>query len=418
MAIGYACITIGVPGSGMSRCNLKNATKENIRAIISSNLSALEKMVDYNIQNNIKLYRISSDIIPFASHSINQIRWWEEEKERLKHIGMKITKAGMRVSMHPGQYTVLNASNTQVVQNAFQELIYHEKFLNTLGMDERNKLILHIGGVYGNKAMAMNAFINNYYLLPEEVKDRLIIENDDKNYTIQDVLSIYNEIGTPVVFDTLHHKCNAPKEILSEPLWIKKCELTWKRCDGRQKLHYSEQKKEGAAGSHSDTIFLLDFLEFYQGLYNNDIDIMLEVKDKNLSAVKFNNIVLLDATAKMLEVEWSRYQYFVLSRSTRLSDDIKQLLEDKEAKVAKGFYDIIEQAFILPEDKDAEINVAQQVWGYLVQDCGKAEKKRYERLLAAYENGTGLILPVKNHLLKCARAREEEFLINSLYFYL
>jgi len=417
MAIGYACVTIGVPGSGMSRCNLKNATNEKIRAIISSNLSALETVVDYNIQNNIKLYRISSDNIPFASHPINQIRWWEEEKERLKHIGMKITKARMRVSMHPGQYTVLNASNAQVVQNAFQELIYHEKFLNTLGMDEKSKLVLHIGGVYGNKAMAMNAFVNNYSLLPEEVKNRLVIENDDKNYTIQDVLSIYNEIGSPVVFDTLHHKCNAPKEILAESLWIKKCELTWKQRDGRQKLHYSEQKKEGSSGSHSDTIFLPDFLEFYQGLYNKNIDIMLEVKDKNLSAVKCNNIVLLDATANMLEVEWSRYQYFVLSRSARLSDNIKQLLEDKEAKVAKEFYDIIEQAFILPEDKDAEINAAKHVWGYLARDCGKAEEKRYERLLAAYENGTGLILPVKNHLLKCARAREE-YLINSLYFYL
>lgn len=418
MSIGYACISIGVPGTGLSRCNLKNVTGENIRTITSSNLSALEKMIDYNIKNQIKLYRISSDIIPFASHPINQVRWWEEEKEHLEQIGRKITRSDLRVSMHPGQYTVLNALDPQVVRNAFRELIYHEKLLNAFDMDRKCKIVLHIGGVYGNKAMAMNRFINNYNQLPEEVKNRLIIENDDTNYTMQDVFSIFNEIGAPVVFDNLHHKCNAVKEQMSEFEWIRKCESTWKQQDGRQKLHYSQQKESGAAGSHSDTISLLPFLQFYQGLYNKDIDIMLEVKDKNLSTVKCINSLKLNATSKMLEVEWNRYQYFILSRSVRLFNEISELLKDGEDKATKVFYNLIEQAYRLSEDKGAEIIAAKQIWDYISKDCTVTEKKRYEKLLTSYEDGTGVIQPVKNHLLKCAIARELEFLVASLYFYL
>jgi UV DNA damage endonuclease len=418
MAIGYACLTIGVPNTGLSRCTLKNATDDTIRAITLANLSALEAMIDYNVRNKIKLFRISSDIIPFGSHPANQVLWWEDYQVILQQLGNKLREAGIRVSMHPGQYTVLNSTDPMVVHRAIEELEFHNRFLTSLGMDKKSKLVLHIGGVYGDKKRAMRSFIENYSLLPKTVKERLIIENDDKNYNIQEVLQISEETGAPVVFDNLHHKLNKPTLELSDADWIIRCAKTWTSRDGKQKIHYSQQKAGGAPGSHSDTILLAFFLPYYNELPEKDIDIMLEVKDKNLSAVKCINTVVHNSTAKALEEEWARYKYFVLSKSAWLYQEIRELLKDKNSHVAKEFYDLIEKALLLPVDRGAQENAAQHVWGYLSEDSTKAEKNRYEKLMEAYLQGNGAIQPVLNHLLKCAISRKLDYLINSLYFYL
>lgn len=285
MAIGYACLLMDVPGTGLSRCSLKNASNDNLTRITMANLDALGAMIDYNIQNNIKLFRISSDIIPFGSHPVNQIRWWEEYQDRLKQLGQKITDAGIRVSMHPGQYTIINSPDSKVVQNSMKDLEYQERFLTSLGMDEKSKLVLHIGGVYGDKEEASKAFRKNYYLLAENIKKRLVIENDDRNYNIEDVLRISEVTGAPVVFDNLHHSINQPKAALLDRDWILHCGSTWRKQDGTQKIHYSQQKVGGKPGSHSDTIVLTEFINYYNELPDKELDIMLEVKDKNLSAL-------------------------------------------------------------------------------------------------------------------------------------
>lgn len=419
MAIGYACITIGLPNTSFSRCILKNATEDTMRKIIETNLTTLESIVDYNIKNNIKLFRLSSDIIPFGSHPINKIEWWLEYKDYFNYIGNKIKKSDMRVSMHPGQYTVLNSGDSRIVQNAITDLEYHSKFLDALGMDRKSKLVLHIGGVYGDKDKAIHTFIENYKIMPLHLKDRLIIENDERNYNIKEVLSIADETGAPVVFDNLHHSINSPEIYLTEAEWILKCGTTWKVVDGKQKIHYSQQKEGGKVGNHSDTIFVQPFLDFYNQIKEQNINIMLEVKDKNLSAIKCFHVVNNQVTtAKMLEEEWAKYKYYVLSKSARLYNDIRQLLKEKEQHVAVKFYEFIEKAHLLPEDKGAEVNAAQHVWGYISKDASQTEKNRYNKLIEAYINETGSIQLVKNHLIKCAHKRNLEYLLNSLYFYI
>jgi UV DNA damage endonuclease len=418
MAIGYACLTIGVPGTGLSRCTLKNATEDNIRAITLANLSALEAMIDFNNKNQIKLFRISSDILPFGSHPVNRVLWWEDYQGMLQQLGNKIREAGIRVSMHPGQYTVLNSMDPLVVERAMEELNFHDRFLTSLGMDNTSKLVLHIGGVYGDKKRAIRSFTENYSRLPQAIKNRLIIENDDKNYNIQEVLQISQVTGAPVVFDNLHHKLNKPTLESSEAEWISKCAKTWSSKDGRQKIHYSQQKTGGTPGSHSDTIFLSTFLSDYKELPQKEIDIMLEVKDKNLSAVKCINAVLPNSTEKALEEEWGRYQYYVLSRSIRLYEEIRELLRNKNSNVTKEFYSMIEETIQLPEDRKAQVTAAQQVWGQICSDSTKAEKNRYEKLMNAYLQGSGAIRPMINHLLKCAENRSLDYLTHSLYFYL
>ena len=190
MKIGYACLTVGVPRANLKSCIMKNANEENLLNIIEHNLNSLNNIIDYNIENNIKLFRISSDLIPFGSSPVNTIKWWEVFSPQLSLIGKKIRDSGMRVSMHPGQYTVLNSLNEDVVKKSIEDLNYHNRVLDSLKTTRESKIILHIGGVYGDKEGAMNRFIENFDLLSKGIKERLVIENDDKSYNIGEVLEI------------------------------------------------------------------------------------------------------------------------------------------------------------------------------------------------------------------------------------
>lgn len=290
MKIGYACQAIGVPGTSFKSCTMKNAREETLLSIISQNLDALDTIIDYNIANHIKLFRITSDLIPFGSSPVNTLIWWEIFDQRLSTIGKKIIESGMRISMHPGQYTVLNSPDEMVAERAVKDLEYHTKLLEALDPSQKNKIILHIGGAYGNKEIAINRFVENYSKLNTTIRKHLVIENDDKIYNIGEVMRISMLTGAPVVFDVLHHKINPCSQGKDIYYWISQSRDTWKLDDGVQKIHYSEQDPLKRPGSHSQTISLMTFQDFLKGLGEMNPDIMLEVKDKNLSAVKCINL--------------------------------------------------------------------------------------------------------------------------------
>jgi UV DNA damage endonuclease len=140
-------------------CRLKNATACRIRDLIAENLAALDRVVTFLERQEILLYRITSNLIPFASHSINSLEWWDEFALELRAIGRRLRRLGVRVSTHPGQYTVLNSPTRATVTSAVLELEYHARLLDALGTNRSAKIILHIGGLYdGTEAVAMDRF--------------------------------------------------------------------------------------------------------------------------------------------------------------------------------------------------------------------------------------------------------------------
>ena len=286
MRIGYACLTVGVENTTIRTCRLASATHERLVEVVKANLTALNGILDYNAQNKIRMFRISSDIIPFGSKEAITFPWQKLFAKQLQALGKKARDNDIRLSMHPGQYTVLNSPHDHVVENAMRDLEYHCAFLDALKMDDTNKIILHIGGIYGDKPSAIERFKKQYQKLSSRIKHRLIIENDDTCYNAEEVLAIGEELSIPVVFDTLHHAINASPKKRSQIDWMKACEKTWKKQDGTQKIHYSQQAKDKRPGSHSETINLPSFLAFFKSLPSHKLDIMLEVKDKNISAMK------------------------------------------------------------------------------------------------------------------------------------
>ena len=286
MRIGYACIALAVGGTELKNCTMKNASPERLLSLISNNLHALDAMIDYNIKNNIRLYRISSDLVPFGSSLARDLPWEVENEPLLCSIREKIAASGMRVSMHPGQYTVLSSPDAGVVQRSVEDLRYHARVLDSLAPGQEHKIVLHGGGKYGDTKSAMQRFVSAYRDLDGSIARRLVLENDGSIYTISEVLELSGTIDAPVIYDNLHNTLNPADETNDDAYWIAQAAPTWGIADGPQKLHYSQPHPLKTRGAHSDFIAIDPFLEFCHRLPSPSLDIMLEVKDKNLSALR------------------------------------------------------------------------------------------------------------------------------------
>ncbi|MDX9888559.1 MAG: UV DNA damage repair endonuclease UvsE [Anaerovoracaceae bacterium] len=416
MSIGYACLGIGIPNTSFRSCIQKNASPENLHEIIGSNLEALYNLLEYNKKKGIQLFRISSDLIPFGSSQVNTLDWTFDFREKWEKLGILIETSNFRVSMHPGQYTVINSPRPEVVERAVDDLIYHEKVLSNLSTNSSHKIILHIGGAYGDKPLAIERFSQNYEKLPDLVKARLVIENDDRIYNIEEVLSLGEELGIPVVFDNLHHRVNPPKEEKSENYWILKAGESWGSKDGNQKIHYSQENQQKRQGAHSETINLEEFLVFYNGLLVPQPDIMLEVKDKNLSAVKCINGISVDGKIGVLEEEWALYKYNVLEHSPVIYQEIRNLLKDKNNYPVQDFYQLIDSGMATEGNIGTQINALQHVWGYFKDKASEKEKLSMTKWMEDFKNGKVAISFMKKKLYRLALKYEATYLSNSYFF--
>ena len=199
MRIGYACLAVALEGAQLKTCTRKNAVPERLLSLAGENLSALERMIDYNIASGIRMYRISSDLVPFGSSVASALPWDALYREQLARIAQKIWTSDMRVSMHPGQYTVLNSPDVGVIARSMDDLRYHARLLDALRLDETHKIILHVGGKYGDPRAAVSRFVEVYRDLDASIQNRLILENDGSIYRIDEVLELCHRIGVPAV---------------------------------------------------------------------------------------------------------------------------------------------------------------------------------------------------------------------------
>lgn len=284
MKIGYPCINRSIGCSSSKTFRLASYSKQRFMQTVEHNLHCLEQILHYNIAHHMLFFRISSDIIPFASHPICTISWQDEFIDYFKKIGKIINDNNMRISMHPDQFIVLNAKDTDIVKRSIKELEYHGQVLDCLGLDSTAKIQLHVGGVYNDKQQSINRFITNYHQLSENILKRLVIENDDNRYTLSDCLTIFEKINIPILFDYFHYQLNhedkAFEQIFSQYI------QTWKPSDGIPLCDYSSQQPHSRLGSHAQHLDGEDFTVFLNTTQSYDIDIMLEIKDKEKSAQK------------------------------------------------------------------------------------------------------------------------------------
>ena len=415
MRIGYACLAVALEGAQLKTCTRKNAVPERLLSLTGENLSALERMIDYNIASGIRMYRISSDLVPFGSSVASALPWDALYREQLARIAQKIWISDMRVSMHPGQYTVLNSQDAGVIARSMDDLRYHARLLDALRLDETHKIILHVGGKYGDPRAAVSRFVEVYRDLDASIQNRLILENDGSIYRIDEVLELCHRIGVPAVYDNLHNEINPADETKDDAYWVSLCGETWRAKDGAQKTHYSQQNPQKMCGAHTDTIAIDPFLDYCHRLSEPLPDMMLEVKDKNRSAMKCI-LCASPANQHLLETEWGRYKYSVLERSPADYQALRTLLKDKGGNNAIPFYQTVERALALPEDIGRAVNALEHVWGYCSALATPAETKRYHTLLDGYLRGITALSQVKRLLYRLSQKYQQDYLLGSYYF--
>jgi UV DNA damage endonuclease len=286
MKIGYPCINQTLDCSSSRTFRLASYSEERLVETVEQNLACLGRILEYNVQHGLLFFRLTSDLVPFASHAINTYNWQDRFKPTLRQLGDYIRSHNMRISMHPDQFVVLNSPNPNTVKNSIAELVYQGTILDLMGLDTTAKLQIHGGGAYGDKESAIRRFAEVYHtMLPEEVKARLCVENDDRTYSLTDCLILHELTGMPIIFDNLHHECVNNGEPMREAVLL--AAQTWQpERDGILMMDYSAQSPGERKGKHVQSIeeqLFHDFLAETEGL---DMDIMLEIKDKEESALK------------------------------------------------------------------------------------------------------------------------------------
>ncbi|HAH06808.1 MAG TPA: UV DNA damage repair endonuclease UvsE [Elusimicrobia bacterium] len=284
MRIGYPCINRSIGCTANSRFRLASYTPARLKETLARNLACLERILHFNAENDLRFFRVSSDLVPFASHPVCRVDWGRLFRREFARLGRFIRSEGFRVSMHPDQFVLLNALEEGIVERSVAELEYHARVLELLGLDRTAKIQIHVGGVYGERPAAMERFVRRYEGLPRFVRRRLVIENDDRLYPLADCLELHRRTGVPVLFDSFHHALLNRGESLSAAL--RSAAATWKPADGRAMMDYSSQERGRRAGAHAESLSLADFRRFLQAARRHDPDVMLEIKDKEASALK------------------------------------------------------------------------------------------------------------------------------------
>ena len=292
--LGYVANALRLEDSSPSRTvTLKSIHQLNDRQVQLNRLTrvARENLVNTlrilkaNVYDGIPLYRFTSKLVPLCTHP--EFADWDYAaplQEDFRAIGEFINRHGLRVSLHPDHFTLLNSPSEEVWAASLRDLNYHQNVLLLMGLDETAKLIMHVGGKYDSRQAAVARFTARYATLPPSIKNRLALENDDRCFTATEVLQLAEANRIPMVLDLHHHRLLNHGEKVGELL--PRVFQTWEA--DRPKLHISSSKSPGEPRNHADFIVPSEaagFLNLSREL-GRDYDLMIEAKQKDLALLK------------------------------------------------------------------------------------------------------------------------------------
>ncbi|GHB76328.1 UV DNA damage repair endonuclease UvsE [Persicitalea jodogahamensis] len=294
MRIGYACINMFLAENKITvnRSMVKKTFLAKGPAYASElalkNVTDLENITDWNIENKLLLYRMSSDMFPWMSeYEFSDLPDIAAIREVLSRIGKKAQTADLRLTFHPGPFNVLASKSADVLRKTNKELRQHGEIMDMLGLPRSPfaKINLHVGGAYGDKASAIDRFCANYQLLSDTARLRLTVENDDRGnlFTTEDLVEAHRRSGIPVVFDYHHHQLN-PGE-WGEERAMAAATSTWPT-GITPIVHYSSSRRafeEPLVSQVAHADYVYDFID----LYGREADIMLEAKAKEQAVLRY-----------------------------------------------------------------------------------------------------------------------------------
>ena len=301
MRLGFAVKVLG-------RADLKSndARKHQSNPHLRVSLQYLNRIFDYLIEHDINMYRMSSDVAPYVTHPKmpqfhNQIR---ECRSELEELGQVARRRGLRLSFHPSQYVLLNSPDPVIVEGSIRDLTAQAEILDIMGLETEAVLVTHVGGTYGNPAAGRLRWAETYTTLPEPVRRRLVLENDDLRYSAADTLAVHEMTGVRLVFDHQHYWCLNPERLDLRDT-VSRVLRTWPEGE-RPKIHYSSprtemreaKRKNRATGKaetallpplwtgHADFVNPFEFAMFLRQVEGLKFDVMLEAKAKDLALLR------------------------------------------------------------------------------------------------------------------------------------
>jgi UV DNA damage endonuclease len=285
MTLGKAVTT----NRGMVKRTFLAKGPDYVSELTLANSKDIIKILEWNRQNGIRLFRLTSALIPWGdSLDLTQLKDYKEIRSELKKAGDFARFHGIRITTHPGPFNVLVSPNEAVVEKTIQDLEMHGKIFDMMGLENTpyNNININFNGVYGDKKKAMDRFCQNFSRLSESVRSRLTVENDDKGsmYSVMDLWYIYGKIGIPIVFDYHHHGfCTGD---LTEEQALKLAAETWPK-GIKPIVHYSESKALHEGDTKQKPQAHSDYINSLPDTYGMDIDIMVEAKAKELAILPF-----------------------------------------------------------------------------------------------------------------------------------
>ena len=301
-------LRLGVPVKIMGNSELKShdARRSTSQPHLRVSLGYLDAIFDYLARHKISMYRMSSDLAPYATHpDMPQFHdMVRDSAADLAAIGAKAKARGLRLSFHPSQFIVLNSPDPELVRKSTWDLLSQAEMLDLMGLGPEAVLVVHVGGVYEDKDAARARWVETWTTLPEPVRRRLVLEHDDLRFSAADVLWIHEHTGVRLIFDHQHFWCLNP-EGADMRQTVEAILRTWPD-DVRPKVHFSSprtelrqlvrrDRKTGKAVTvnaapvwtgHADFVNPFEFITFMRVAEGLEFDVMLEAKVKDLALIK------------------------------------------------------------------------------------------------------------------------------------
>ena len=247
------------------------------------NANSLLTALQFCRHNGIHAFRINSQILPLKTHP--QIGYAMKALPRstrivdtLKKCGTYCRQHNLRTSFHPDQFIVLSSPNPEVTRRSIADLRYQAQVAEWVNADVIN---IHAGGAYGDKNKTLQRLVKRIRNLPQNIRSRLTLENDDRLYTPHDLLPVCEELKIPFVYDLHHHRCLPDGRSIEDTTQL--ALKTWNR---EPLFHISSPLGSSGNGNlrnHHDYINPEDFPEFWLKL---DITVEVEAKAKELAVLK------------------------------------------------------------------------------------------------------------------------------------
>jgi UV DNA damage endonuclease len=262
-------------------------------------LGYLRDILEYLDEIDVRMYRISSDFVPYCTHpDLPQFHGQVAEcRDELAEVGRRAAELGVRLSLHPSQYVLLSAQDPAINAKSIADVNAQAELLDALGAGPEGVVVLHLGGAYGDKDAALRRYVDSFSRLSESGRRRLVLENDETVYTVEDVYRAHEATGVPLIFDHQHHLLNPGTLSMGDA--ARRALSTWP-AGVMPKVHFSSPRLESRTvtrggrdvpappllSQHADYVHPWEFAAFLREVHPLPFDVMLEAKMKDLALLK------------------------------------------------------------------------------------------------------------------------------------